>query len=70
MKQSPFKFQGNNSAEAKKSKSKDAKNPEDKSGKSALPNQNVSKAQSHSKFHTPVRSGRAKTGGGRPKAGG
>ena len=69
MKQSPFKFQGNNSAEAKKSKAKDAKNPEDKSGKSALPKQNV-KAQSHSKFHAPVRSGRAKTGGGKTKSGG
>jgi hypothetical protein len=64
MKQSPFKFQGNNSQQAKRT----GKDTEGKKGDTSAP-KNVSKSQSKSKSHIQIRTNRS-SGSGRPKGGG
>ena len=69
MKQSPFKFQGNNSAQAKKGKDKATPEIEGKTDKSALSPKNLKKTQSKSKSHIQIRTGRPQVAQ-RPKGGG
>lgn len=65
MKQSPFKFQGNNSKEAKKQAPATS---DDKKGSTPLAPKNVNKA-SKAKAHTHIRAARP-TMSQRPKGGG
>lgn len=69
MKQSPFKFQGNNSVEAKKGKSKDTPELEGKNDKSSLAPKNLKKVQTKAKSHIQIRTGRPQVAQ-RPKGGG
>jgi len=66
MKQSPFKFQGNNSKQAKKQATNET---EDKKGQSSLAPKSLKKTQSKAKTHIPIRAARP-TMSQRPKGGG
>jgi hypothetical protein len=66
MKQSPFRFQGNNSQEAKKGNT--AAEPGDKKDKSSLSPKNFKKVQSKAKTTTHIRTGKPQ--GGQKKGGG
>ncbi len=59
MKQSPFKFQGNNSKQAKAAKSKESVELEGKNDKSSLAPKSLKKVQSKSKSHIQIRTARA-----------
>ncbi len=58
MKQSPFKFQGNNSTQAKKLKGNTPKERDDLLGKQPLNPKDVKRVQTKSKSHIQVRTGR------------
>jgi len=66
MKQSPFRFQGNNSQQAKKQVEKD---DEGKKGPGGITPKNVSKGSSKAKSHIQIRTNRSSTSQ-RPKGGG
>ena len=68
MKQSPFKFQGNNSKQAKKVKSNASSEPDDNKGKLTVP-KNLKQTQSRSKSAPQIRTGRSGTAQ-RPKGNG
>lgn len=69
MKQSPFKFQGNNSKQAKAAKTKESMELEGKNDKSSLAPKNLKKVQSKPKSHIQIRTGRPQVAQ-RPKGGG
>ena len=56
MKQSPFRFQGNNSQQAKKQAQKDT---EGKKGQGGISPQHVSKGSSKAKSHIQIRTNRS-----------
>lgn len=66
MKQSPFRFQGNNSQQAKKQALKDT---EDKKGPGGVLPKNVNKGSSKAKSHIQIRTNRSSSSQ-RPKGGG
>ena len=68
MKQSPFKFQGNNSQEARKVKGSTPAETGDKKDKSSLSPKNFKKVQSRAKTTNHIRTGKPQ--GGQKKGGG